>query len=148
MKKFVLIMAALVTFAAIASAQPRSIGLRVTDAVEATYQHTTGPNENFVELDLGYDFPGWFNVAAIYDFMIVQPNWTSRGEWGFYAGPGLALGAGKSKFAAGLAVNVGLEYTFWFPLQLAFDVRPEFGYCDHSFNCWAWYPALSVRYRF
>lgn len=30
-------------------------------------------------------------------------------------------------FMLGVCAQVGLEYTFWFPLQLAIDLRPVFG---------------------
>ncbi len=148
MKKTILIFAAVLAFASAAAAQPRAIGARATAGFEASYQHTVGARENFFEVDLGYSHKDWFNAVAIFDFMIAQPDWTSRGEWGFYAGPGLAIGGGTNKFAFGVAGNVGLEYTFWFPLQLSIDFRPQIGYVDHSFNWWGWYPALGVRYRF
>ena len=88
--------------------------------------------------------------------MIAQPQWTSRGEWGFYAGPGVALGGGAVKvdgvnhgyFSAGVAGQVGLEYTFWFPLQLSFDLKPQLGFgfnYGFHFNIM---PSLGVRYRF
>ncbi len=157
MKKLALICFAVLAFAAAASAQPRAIGARVTGGFEASYQHEVGRVGNFVEADLGYMVGigkqgGWFNMAAIYNFMIAEPDWTARGEWGFYAGPGLALGAGERQFAFGVAGQVGLEYTFWFPLQLSVDFRPQLGYGHYAhgdhFAFWGWYPSLGVRYRF
>ena len=102
-----------------------------------------------------------FNAHAIYNFMIAQPQWTDKGDWGFYAGPGVALGGGGVKvngvnygyFNAGVAGQVGLEYTFWFPLQLSIDIRPQLGVvtvpnAGAAFYFDSWCPALSVRYRF
>ena len=85
--------------------------------------------------------------------MIAQPAWTARGEWGFYAGPGLALGFNKGVSIA-VQGQVGLEYTFWFPLQLAVDLKPQFGlYANHGASfftegLYGFVPSLSVRYRF
>ena len=84
--------------------------------------------------------------------MIAQPQWTSQGEWGFYAGPGVAVGLGlgeASYFSLAVAGMVGLEYTFNFPLQLSLDVRPQIGlgFGGHGLH-WGLMPALGVRYRF
>ena len=132
MKKIILIAAMVLGFAVAASAQPRAIGVRVGNGGEVSYQHSMG--SNFLEVDggIGVGFDGVFNVGAtgIYNFMIAQPSWTSRGEWGFYAGPGagVGLGLGEANYlnisAAGM---VGLEYSFWFPLQLSIDFRQHIG---------------------
>ena len=92
MKKIILTAVMALGFIAISSAQPRAIGARLGWGIEASYQHTVS-NADFVEADLGL-FVNSINAAAIYNFMIAQPNWTDRGEWGFYAGPGAALGLG------------------------------------------------------
>ena len=96
MKKIILIAAMVLGFAVAASAQPRAIGVRLGNGGEVSYQHSLGTN--FLEVDggLGLGFDGTFNVGAtgIYNFMIAQPSWTSRGEWGFYAGPGAGVGRG------------------------------------------------------
>ena len=156
MKKILVIAALMLGFAAAAVAQPRAVGLRLGYGAEVSYQHTLG--NNFIEADLGVlGFGANFNANAIYNFMIAQPQWTDRGEWGFYAGPGVALGgggvAGVGYFNAGVAGQVGLEYTFWFPLQLSIDLRPQLGVvvvpnAGSAFYFDSWCPALSVRYRF
>ena len=151
MKKIILTAVIALGFVAAASAQPRAIGARLGWGIEASYQHTV-KNADFVEVDLGL-FTNSLNASAIYDFMIAQPNWTDRGEWGFYAGPGAAIGigvlAGHSGFNLSAAGQVGLEYTFWFPLQLSFDLRAQLGYGfgGHAFY-WGIGPAWGVRYRF
>lgn len=146
MKKIVLIAAMVLGFTFAASAQPRAIGARLSYGAELSYQHTLG--QNFLEADLGLGDFRYLNVAATYNFMIAKPDWTDRGEWGFYAGPGIALGAGKDLFNVGVAGQVGLEYTFWFPLQLSIDMRPQLGLVGDHFGLWGWYPQLGVRYRF
>ena len=148
MKKIILVAALLLGFAAAAAAQPRAIGIRLS---EISYQHKLGVD--FLEVDggLGLGLDGTFNVGAtgIYNFMIAQPSWTSRGEWGFYAGPGasVGLGIGETNYLTlGAAGMVGLEYTFWFPLQLSIDFRQHLG-IGNGF----WFPSsvgLGVRYRF
>ena len=156
MKKILVIAALMLGFAAAAVAQPRAVGLRLGYGAEVSYQHTLG--NNFIEADLGLLGLG-ANVCAnaVYNFMIAQPQWTDRGEWGFYAGPGVALGGGAvdgtGYVNVGVAGQVGLEYTFWFPLQLSIDLRPQLGAvvvpnAGAGFYFDSWCPALSVRYRF
>ena len=156
MKKFLLMAVLAIGFATTASAQARAIGLRLGNGGEISYQHTL--NKNFLEVDggLGLGFDGVFNVGAtgIYNFMIAQPQWTDRGEWGFYAGPGATVGLGLgndgSNFlnvsAAGM---LGLEYTFWFPLQLSLDFRQHLGlgFGGHGFYNMSSI-CLGIRYRF
>ena len=151
MKKIILVAALVLGFAAAAAAQPRAVGVRIGNGGEISYQHQLG--SNFLEVDggLGLGFDGIFNVGAtgIYNFMIAQPAWTSRGEWGFYAGPGasVGLGLGEAKYLTlGVAGMVGLEYSFWFPLQLSLDFRQHVGICNGF-----WAPSsigLGVRYKF
>jgi hypothetical protein len=151
MKKIIIVAALVLGFAAAAAAQPRAIGLRGGYGAELSYQHTMGAN--FVEADLGLVMDG-LNVAATYNFMIAQPQWTDRGEWGFYAGPGAAVGLGlgeNSHLNVAVAGQVGLEYTFWFPLQLSIDLRPQLGlgFADKATMYFGgWCPALGVRYKF
>ncbi|MDD5892208.1 MAG: hypothetical protein PUC72_06690, partial [Bacteroidales bacterium] len=85
MKKFFIAAALVLGFAVAASAQPRAIGLRLGWGAEASYQHTVY-NEDFVEVDLGLCTFDGLNASAVYNFMIAQPAWTDRGDWGFYAG--------------------------------------------------------------
>ena len=154
MKKIILVAAMVLGFAVAASAQPRALGVRIGNGGEISYQHQLGANVLEVDGGLGLGFDGVFNVGAtgIYNFMIAQPQWTSRGEWGFYAGPGatVGLGLGEANYLAlGAAGMVGLEYTFWFPLQLSLDFRQHvgFGFNGHGM----WFPSsigLGVRYRF
>jgi hypothetical protein len=155
MKKIILVAALVLGFAAAASAQPRAIGIRAGYGVDLSYQHGLG-GENFIEADLGLSGFSFLNVAGTYNFMIAQPAWTNKGQWGFYAGPGVAVGAGKGVFNIGIAGQVGLEYTFDFPLQLSLDVRPQLGMVTvkvldvtaREFGVWGWYPHLGIRYKF
>ena len=153
MKKFILIAALVLGVAFAASAQPRAIGARLGYAMEASYQHTVS-NADFVEVNLGTFGYHNLSIASTYNFMIAQPAWTDRGEWGFYAGPGLAFSFFSGTTIA-VQAQVGLEYTFWFPLQLAIDLKPQFGAWigNHASGfytggLYGFAPVLSVRYRF
>ena len=128
------------------TAQPKAIGGRIgATGFEVSYEHTIR-NADFIEADAGMDFGyngnGKVGVKAtgIYNFMFARPAWTQRGTWGLYAGPGLSLGYVDDKvkidrnhyyqnhgFMLSVVAQVGLEYTFWFPLQLSVDLRPMFG---------------------
>ena len=166
MKKNIIVAALLMGFAFAAAAQPRAIGARFGFSTEASYQHTVG-GENFIEANLGTFGFGGLQASASYNFMILQPEWTSRGEWGVYAGPGLALGTGFSRYYMmnlDIMAQVGLEYTFWFPLQLSVDLRPQIGFVVADANygylqkdvkafynltgLYGFIPSISVRYRF
>lgn len=156
MKKIILIAVMALGFAVTAAAQPRAIGARLGYGAEVSYQHTLG--SNFIQADLGLiGFGANLNANATYNWMIAQPQWTDRGEWGFYAGPGAGVGfggvSGVGYVNFGVVGMVGLEYTFWFPLQLSIDLRPQIGCVvvpksGAGFYFDSWCPALSVRYRF
>ena len=48
MKKFFAVMVAALAFAAVASAQPKAVGVRVGNGAEVSYQHYLG-GSNFIE---------------------------------------------------------------------------------------------------
>lgn len=147
MKRFLTTLAIIVSAACAASAQPRSAGIRIgATGLDATYQHKIRKDQ-FIEgnigMDFGYSGKAGFKATAIYNFVWARPAWTERGSWALYAGPGLSIGGvndlcvykfGKERigytdsgFMFAFAAQVGLEYNFDFPLQLALDVRPYFG---------------------
>ena len=165
MKRITVIVAALLLGAVAAVAQPKAIGVRggllgPHFNGEISYQQWTTLFDNdydFVEVDLGVFGGDGFKATAMYNFTFAQPEFTDRGEWAFYTGPGVAIGYGtginkndekKSAPFVGLAYQLGLEYTFWFPLQLSVDFRP--GFMIPAFmNRENWYGfALSARYAF
>ena len=155
MKKIILLAALMLGLAVAASAQPRAIGLRGGYGIEASYQHTLSKT-NFVQADLGFT-AGGFNMTATYNWMLFKPQWTDRGEWGVYAGPGVTLGSNvystlsyRPGFHIGVAGIVGLEYTFWFPLPLSVDIRPQFGLGlgPVGFHHSGYWPTIGARYTF
>jgi opacity protein-like surface antigen len=145
----IIILCAAASFAAARSNAPRSLGFRTgVSGFDATYQHSFKRNQ-FLQGDFGVDFgynangrPG-VRATAVYNFIWARPAWTTRGSWSLYAGPGLTLGYvndnlhyrigsevipyNDNGFMLALAVQVGLEYNFDFPLTLAAEVRPAFG---------------------
>lgn len=151
-KTIIILVAALLSVAAFA--QPRAIGGRVGINDEISYQHSLG--NNFFEFDLGIQCPGGLGIgtSAVYDFSIATPQWTPKGTWEFYAGPGIALGThfNNIPFYFGICGQVGLSYTFWFPLQLSVDLKPVFGYQAgnnsgfYKTGLWGFFPTIGVRY--
>ena len=162
--KRIIIIAVLALAATVTYAQPRAIGGRLGSGLEASYQHNVSGKADFHEVNLGLAFIGLgVDAAYSYNFMIAQPEWSTKGQWGFYAGP--AANVGYSAWGAlytaygtghiGVGGQIGLEYTFDFPLQLSLDLRPTLGvrfgsgYVGfYSGGLWGFIPSLSLRYRF
>ena len=132
------------------SAQPRAIGLLNGVSQEAiVYQHSFRANQ-FLDatlgLDLGYNVNGHpgFRATGIYEFIWGRPAWTDKGRWALYSGPGITTGYVDDivpyevddqikgwydhGFMLAFVANIGLEYTFWFPMSLSVDIRPAFGF--------------------
>lgn len=150
MKKIIAIVAAALCFAAVATAQPRTIGLRATYGAELSYQHTIG-GTNFLEFDLGWGGFNGFNLAGIYDFVFASTN-----NFNFYAGPGADVcfyshkaddGTTESGLGIGILGQLGVEYEFSIPLSLSLDWRPCFNFIGNTGFGWQGI-ALGIRYRF
>lgn len=122
---------------------PRAVGLRLGYGINISYQHAIS-RDNMISADLGLPgFNSW-SLSATYDWINpfgTEIPWTSaKGSWNWYLGAGVG---GGTSFASsisstgvsvkntsgffGLVGNLGLEYNFWFPLQLSVDWRPTFG---------------------
>lgn len=185
LKRFIIVATAAIVscfFSLKAEAQPRAAGIRLgVTGFEASYQHAFG--KDFLEAGAGIDFGyggAGFKATGIYNFVFARPAWSDRGSWGLYAGPGLSLGYvsdrctttspwtdyygvthtnkrhfADSGFMFAFTGQAGLEYTFWFPLQLSVDIRPYFGFHTSSsgtgfynYGMMGFVPTLSARYRF
>ncbi|GGB66116.1 hypothetical protein GCM10007424_02580 [Flavobacterium suaedae] len=165
MKRLFLIAVALIGVGFSAKAQEaNAIGLRLGDndgfGAEVSYQRYFSES-NRLELDLGWRDSKKYDaikLTALYQWI-----WNIEGGFNWYVGAGGGLGSwefdddnlpepaegddsGTFLFIAG---DIGIEYNFDIPLQLALDFRPEiyFGddYRDDDFG-----PdiALAIRYRF
>ncbi|MBP5412986.1 MAG: hypothetical protein J6Y47_07015 [Bacteroidales bacterium] len=172
MKKLVLTLTLVLGIAVTIVAQPRAIGGRLGYNVEFSYQHGIG--NGFLEVDAGAFYLPALGVhaAVVYDWIFASPNWTPKGTWDWYAGVGGAGGFGfrehwyndpdyvdHSWWYVGVAGQIGLSYTFWFPLQLSLDFRPTLGPAFHYDHAAGHYHAgfhlhglfdlaLGVRYSF
>ena len=130
MKKY-LFVAILAVISVMAYAQPRAIGGRLGYGAEFSYEHTMD-EKNMVSLEVGVPGFSSLEVACTYDwidpFNAVVP-WNEKGEWHWYMGVGGALVSGFqfNAIGAGVCGRFGIEYDFWFPLQLSIDFRPTIG---------------------
>lgn len=152
MKK--LFLAAMLVMASVAMvmAQPRAIGARLGCGAEFSYEHQLG--QNMLSVDAGFlvgpsdtFIPGVEGVVT-YDWINpfgTSVPWSKRGEWNWYMGVGAGAGAyfiyentegpngevlGRNfnnNIFVGVAGRIGIEYDFWFPLQLSLDWRPLVG---------------------
>lgn len=145
MKKLILVMAAVLGLAVVASAQPRAIGVRAGYGAELSYQHTLGA-DNFGEIDLGWSVNA-FRAGLAYDFQICP-----LGPLNFFAGPQASVGfasvEGQSNVYVGAGAQLGLEYCFdSIPLQLSLDWKPTFYFVPSTAFGWEGL-ALGIRYLF
>jgi hypothetical protein len=154
MKKVILGVVFVIGVVTAVQAQPRAIGGRIGYGLEASYQHGFG-GSNMLQADLG--LPGFGGIAGTvtYDWIWGINSWKEKGEWNWYAGVGGGLGFSwwwHNRFYIGVAGMVGVEYNFWFPLQLSLDYRPVIGpyFGDGAgfYHRGLWDIALSVRYKF
>lgn len=130
--------------AAYASSSPRAIGLRLGYGVSLTYQQQV--SANMVSIDI--DAPAFSGVGAAvtYDWLNpfnTQIPWAKRGCWNWYLGAGLGASVNFSSHSypieentrhsnttmigSGVVGRIGVEYEFWFPMQLALEYRPTIG---------------------
>lgn len=158
MKKVLFVMA-VVLCAAVSSvnAQPRAIGGRLGYGAEVSYQHSLGAS-NMLEVDFGFPAFHGLEAAVTYDWLFPINSWQEQGSWNWYAGVGAGLGMYNFNHVtgyAGVAGRLGIEYNFWFPLNLSLDWRPIVGpYFSENhvgFNGWGLWQggiALGIRYQF
>ena len=131
MKKF-LFVAVLAMASIMAYAQPRAIGARLGYGAEFSYEHGLGSG-NMISLEVGVPAFASIEAACTYDW--IDPfgatvPWNEKGEWHWYMGVG---GAAQWSWRAmnagfvGACGRFGIEYDFWFPLQLSIVFRPTLG---------------------
>ena len=163
MKK-ILLVAVLALASVMAYAQPRAIGGRLGYGAQFSYQHALGES-NMVQLEVGV--PGFWGIEAACTYDWIDPfnapvPWEEKGEWHWYMGVGGAVatyGWGFNNGFIGACGRIGIEYDFWFPLQLSIDFRPTLGCvlagnnsggvaAGFGYDVYAGGLGLGIRYKF
>ena len=159
MKKYFFI-AVLALASVMAYAQPRAIGGRLGYGAEVSYQHGFGES-NMLEVEVGVPGFACLEAAVTYDW--IDPfnapvPWNEKGEWHWYMGVGGAFQTTWTNPGVGFvgaAGRIGIEYDFWFPLQLSIDFRPTlgvaFGYgggVGFGYDLYGAGLGLGIRYKF
>ena len=154
MKKLLLVAIMAVAGIAAAVAQPRAIGLNLGYGLDVSYQHSLGTS-NMIDLSINVPCYAGIGATATYDW--VNPfgtaiPWNEKGEWNWNLGVGAGLGWAGG-FYVGAVGHVGVEYNFWFPLQLSVDYRPNIGivaipHYGVAFNSWGLYSGITIGARY
>ena len=170
MKKFLFVV--LLAVASItAYAQPRAIGVNLGGSLGFSYQHGFG-EANMLDVAVYTPIAAgraqMWGIGGTVTYDWIDPfgatvPWNEKGEWHWYMGVGGAGGvynfADPTIWNVGVAGHFGIEYDFWFPLQLSLDWRPNIGIIGMSaggqtggidFNTNGLYDGitLGVRYKF
>ena len=157
MKKLFLVAILAVAGFAAAVAQPRAIGLNIGYGLDVSYQHSIGTS-NMVDVSLNIPCFSGIGATATYDW--VNPfgtaiPWNNKGEWNWNLGVGAGVGIYGFKAPwvyAGVVGHVGVEYNFWFPLQLSVDYRPNIGIVAGQgavgFNSTGLYSGITIGARY
>ena len=159
-----LILAAILAVVCVGSvvAQPRAIGLNLGWGADVSYQHAFSEANM---LDVSVNIPQFAGIGAKVTYDWINPfstaiPWDYEGQWNWYLGVGGSGGMYgllnaniANTWYAGVAGHVGVEYQFWFPLQLSLDWRPTIGVAGNNgigFNLGGLYDGitLGVRYLF
>ena len=153
MKKAFLILVAVIGLGFAANAQ--NLGFRLGTSnhgggAEISWQQGMGSN-NRLELDLGFN--GLFSNSK-YQFInltgIYQWHWYIINGLGWYVGPGATAGIfpnSDSPFGIAVGGQIGLDYDFYFPLQLSLDARPMWNFLG-AYAGFGWGACLGIRFRF
>mgnify|MGYP004570521747 CR=1 FL=1 len=153
MKKLLLAITILLLTATAANAQVygNSIGLRIGNGAELSYQHATS-NLNRFEIDLGLEGFSFDNINLAGLYQIIYPISDVPGmNWYVGYGAGLGIFNGFKNFAVGVLGNIGIEYNVGSaPISFSLDWRPGLYYKTNSNKLWLIYGnfAIGIRYRF
>lgn len=148
------------------NAQPRAIGGNLGTDLGFSYQHGFG-EANMLDVAVNVPMIYGFGIGGKVTYDWIDPfgtsvPWNNKGEWHWYMGVGAGGSAWfpkeKNYWNVGVVGQVGIEYDFWFPLQLSLDWRPQFGIGNYdyykngneiNFDLAGVYGiSLGVRYRF
>ena len=152
MKKFFLVLAAVVAMGFAANAQDNAIGIRFGGGsgygAELSYQQGLGGNRLEVDLGLSKNTDNYFHLTGMYHWVL-----PISGGFNWYVGPGAQLGY-CSNHGLGLALGgqIGIEYKFSIPLQISLDIGPLWNvlipeHCG-ALSTFGYDGAFSIRYCF
>ena len=151
MKKLLLVLVAVMglTFAANAQYNGKAIGVRLGGGYynggELSYQMPMGSNR--AELNLGWANSDFASATGVYQWL-----GNIKGEWGWFAGPGVNLGyCINHGFGVAAVLEGGIEWNpEALPLQFTLDVRPSWDFIKRegcAYNGFAVGGALGIRYK-
>ena len=164
MKK-ILFIAVLAMASVMAYAQPRAVGVNLGSGLGFSYQHGFGA-ANMLDVAVSVPVLGGWGIGGKVTYDWIDPfgatvPWNEKGEWHWYMGVGGSGGIYSFQapnWYVGAAGHFGIEYDFWFPLQLSLDWRPTIGVVGYhgdngggfGFNLLGLYDGitLGVRYKF
>lgn len=164
MKK-ILFIAVLAMASVMAYAQPRAVGVNLGSGLGVSYQHGFG-EANMLDVAVSVPVLGGWGIGGKVTYDWIDPfgatvPWNEKGEWHWYMGVGGSGGIYSFQapnWYVGAAGHFGIEYDFWFPLQLSLDWRPTIGVVGYhgdngggfGFNLLGLYDGISlgVRYKF
>ncbi len=85
-------------------------------------------------IDLAVELPAFSGIGATCTYDWIDPfgtqiPWNNKGEWHWSLGVGAGAGFlwGITGGYAGVVGHCGVDYDFWFPLELSVDWRPNVG---------------------
>jgi hypothetical protein len=133
MKKIILSLVLIFGCLTFANAQENALGLKFGTGTDISFQRMLGAS-NRLEINVGvdnFDFDV-FSASGLYQWVWGLDQLAPGFKW--YAGVGAGIAFGDPiDFHLNVLGNIGIEYNFNFPLQLALDwtpgisLTPEFG---------------------
>ncbi|MCL2327535.1 MAG: hypothetical protein FWC39_03360 [Bacteroidetes bacterium] len=144
MKKIFLSLVFAVAAISFANAQSNAIGLKFGYGVDLSYQRSLSSNR--LEFNLGLtDYHGNVGLQGLYQWVWDLSQLSDGFKW--YAGVGAGVGVYDSNLSLAVLGNIGIEYNFNIPLQLALDWTPGFRIIP-STHFGAEGVKLGIRYKF
>ena len=150
MKKIILSLVFVFAMFTFAEAQNNAFGLKLGDGIDLSYQRwLTNTNRNRLELNVGlasFSSGSPITVSGLYQWVY---GITSGVNFYFGVGAGTGLYTGNSDFLLNILGNVGIEYNFDFPLQLALDYTPGLTLVPDPGSFWhTGSTRFAIRWRF
>lgn len=151
MKKLLLVISLFIGVTLFTQAQTmeKSIGVRITNGGEFSFQNPLG-NSTRAELDFGIYGTNTVLLTGIYQWVFeLQEGFNWYAGLGPQAGLWDKLDHNGKHLALGIAGQVGIEYNLSIPVQISLDYRPGFTIIPTGHNYNSLYAiGLGVRYRF